>query len=212
MRSELFFPLALLALGCAQERAAERAEPPVRTAAVDTAQPWRKPGDKIDSILPMEEYLRRFRTGLAEPAGLTGGDTSPERLARRFLAAVAARDTAAFEDLVVTRAEFAWLVFPHHFYAGPPYDLDPEIFWLQLTAGSSKGLDRTLQRYGGVPLTFLGLTCRPDTMQIRTGPVTLSGPCNLRFRARDSVEARRLFGSIVVRNGVAKLLSLANDY
>jgi len=178
----------------------------------DTAHPWRKPGDKIDSILPMQEYLRRFRAGLTQPHRLAGGAANPEALARRFLAAVSARDTAAFTDLIASRAEFAWLVFPEHSYARPPYELDPEIFWLQLTAGSAKGLGRTLQRYGGLPLTLLALQCRPDTLQIKTGSVRLQGNCELRFQAGDSVETRRLFGSVVERNGVAKLLSYANDF
>ena len=73
-------------------------EQPVNAAAgasTDTARPWRKPGDKVDSILPMREYLRRFRLGLAEPAELIGGAGSRNELARRFFAAVSARDTAA---------------------------------------------------------------------------------------------------------------------
>jgi hypothetical protein len=205
--------LALLLFGgCAGTDSKPREAVSVLGEAPDTAHPWRKPGDKIDSILPMEEYLRRFRVGLAEPAGLTGGAASATVLAQRFLAAVAARDTAAFLDLVVSRAEFAWLIFPDHIYAPPPYELDPEIFWLQLTAGSAKGLGRTLQRFGGTPLTFLSLSCQRDTLQVRRGPVKLFRTCDLRYRTRDSVETGRLFGSIVERNGRAKLLSLANDF
>lgn len=178
--------------------------------APDTARPWRKPGDTIDSILPMPEYLRRFRQGLTEPTRLTGGAASRNELARRFLAAVSARDTAALAALAVSRAEFAWLVFPDHIYAGPPYELDPEIFWMQLTAESAKGAHRTLERYGGARLALLALGCRHDTRQLRAGPVRIWSGCELRYRARDSVLTGRLFGSIVERDGRLKLLSFAN--
>jgi hypothetical protein len=178
--------------------------------AVDTSRPWRKPGDKIDSILPMPEYLRRFRQGMVEPARLSGGAESRDELARRFLAALSARDASAFADLAVSRAEFAWLVFPHHLYHNPPYELDPDIFWIQLKAGSAEGLGATLQRYGGARLTLLGQSCQRDTVQIKSGPVRVWSACELRFRAGDSVLTRRLFGSIVERDGRLKLLSFAN--
>lgn len=203
--------LVLVLAGACDRADAGRTEPPTTTAAApDTARPWRKPGDKIDSILPMPEYLRRFRQGLTEPARLTSGAESRDDLARRFLAAVSARDTAAFTDLALSRAEFAWLVFPHHLYHNPPYELDPEIFWMQLTAGSAKGLGTTLARYGGARLTLLRQSCRRDTMQIRSGPVRIWSACELRFRAGDSVLTRRLFGSMVERDGRLKLLSFAN--
>lgn len=179
-------------------------------ASADTARPWRKPGDKIDSILPMPEYLHRFREGLVEPARLSGGATSREALARRFLELVSARDTSGLASLAVSRAEFAWLVFPHHIYAEPPYELDPEIFWMQLTAESAKDAHRTLEQYGGARLTFLRLGCQRDSAQIKSGPVRIWSACELRYRAGDSVLTRRLFGSIVERDGRMKLLSFAN--
>jgi len=209
------FARLLLIAGLAA--ACVRSEPdpsgaPVATAAADTARPWRQPGDKIDSILPMPEYLRRFRVGLTEPGEFSGGETSRDALARRFLSAVSARDTATLASLVISRAEFAWLVFPHHIYASPPYELDPEIFWMQLTAGSAKGAHRTLDRLGGKPLAFQALTCQRDTLQIRNGPVRVWSSCGVRYREGDSVLTRRLFGAIVERDGRVKLLSFANDF
>jgi hypothetical protein len=180
--------------------------------AEQAGAPWRKPGDTIDSILPMPEYLRRFREGLTQPAEFEGGAPSRDALARRFLAAVSARDTGAFAALMITRAEFAWLVFPHHLYAAPPYELDPEIFWMQLTAGSAKGLGRTLERLGGKSLAFQALDCRRDTLQVRGGPVRVWSSCGVRYREGDSLLTRRLFGSIVEREGRFKLLSFANDF
>lgn len=210
IREALFLILALA--GACDRANAGRTEAAATTtaAAADTARPWRKPGDKIDSILPMPEYLERFRQGLVEPSRLTGGAASRDELARRFLAAVSARDTTAFAELAVSRAEFAWLIFPHHAYHNPPYELDPEILWMQLKAGSAKGLSGALERYGGAPLTLLHQSCSRDTMQIRSGPVRIWSACELRFRAGDSVLTRRLFGSIVERDGRMKLLNFAN--
>ena len=180
--------------------------------AEQAGAPWRKPGDKIDSILPMPEYLRRFREGLTEPAEFQGGAASREALARRFLSAVSAHDSGAFAALMISRAEFAWLVFPHHIYAAPPYELDPEIFWMQLTAGSAKGLGRSLERLGGRALALQALDCRRDTLQVRGGPVRVWSSCGIRYREGDRLRTARLFGSIVERGGRFKLLSYANDF
>ena len=191
---------------------AERADVRATAAVPDTAHPWRKPRDRIDSILPMEEYLRRFRRGLTEPARLEGGEATRDALARTFLAAVAHRDTGAFGHLLVSREEFAWLVFPDHLYSRPPYELDPEVFWMRLSSGNAKGLRRTLQRLGAQQLTFQALDCRRDTLQITRGPVRIWSSCGIRFRAGDSVVKRRLFGSMVERDGRVKLMSFANDF
>ncbi|HEV8599534.1 MAG TPA: hypothetical protein VGQ69_09255 [Gemmatimonadales bacterium] len=200
-----------LLAGCARADA-DRPAALAAQVALDTARPWRKPGDKIDSLLPMAEYLRRFRAGLPQPVRLAGGEVSREALARRFLAAIAAQDSAALIELALTRAEFAWLVFSDHRYVDPPYELDPEIFWMQLTAESAKGITRALRRYQSHSLTFLALQCQRDTLQIRRGPAKLWGPCALRYRDGAREETRRLFGSLVERDGRVKLLSFANDF
>lgn len=203
--------IAGLAAACSRTEAERRSGAAV-SAGVDTAPSWRLPGDKVDSILPMPEYLRRFREGLTEPSGFSGGADGREELARRFLAAVSAQDTAALVSLLITRAEFGWLVFPHHTYASPPYELDPAIFWLQLTAANDKGWHRMVERVGGDRISFRSLGCRRDTLQIRTGPVRVWGSCDLRYHDEDSIRAGRLFGSIVELNGRFKLMSLGNDF
>lgn len=184
---------------------------PAEVATTDST-PWRKPGDVIDSILPMPEYLRRFRVGTDSVAALTGGAPTREALARRFLDAVAVRDSVTLGGLLVSRSEFAWLVFPDHIYAAPPYELDPALFWMQLVAGSAKGSARVLERVGGRPLAFVGLECQRDTLQLRQGPATLWGPCTVRYREGDSTVARRLFASIIERDGTAKFLGYANEF
>jgi len=190
---------------------AGRTDAPV-AAAADTSHPWRKPGDVVDSILPMAEYLRRFREGLTEPSRFEGGASTRDALAQRFLEALSARDTAALAGLAVTRAEFAWLVFPDHIYAAPPYELDPALFWMRLSSESSKGLGRALARYGGRPLVLLSLACQRDTLQLRSGPARMWSGCQLRYRDGAQEETRRFFGSIVERDGRVKLVSFANDF
>jgi len=181
-------------------------------AAADSTRPWAQPGDVIDSILPMAEYQRRFREGLVEVKVLEGGAESPEALARGFLAAISARDTAALRRMVLSRAEFAWLLFPDHRYSEPPYELDPAIFWMQVTAENGKGLERVLQRYGGSPITLQRLECTADTLQMLRGPTTLLGPCTVRYRTADSTISRRLFGSVIARDGRVKFVSYANEF
>lgn len=168
----------------------------------------------------MPEYVRRFREGLIEPSKLTNGAADRESLTRAFLAAVSRQDTAALGSLLITRAEFAWLVFPEHRYAAPPYELDPATFWMQLQAQSQTGFHRVLKRYGGKPIAFLGLTCQRDTLQIATRHPTRStpmiwSPCLVRYRvsgSADSTFTKRLFGSIVMREGRAKFLTYSNGF
>ena len=182
------------------------------TMAVDNAAPWRQPGDVIDSILPMAEHERRFREGLSEVDALQGGAANREELARRFLAAVAARDTAALQSMLVNRAEFAWLVFPSHVYREPPYQLDPALFWMQLGAESAKGMGRVLERHGGQAIAFHSLECQRDTLQLTDQGLQFWGPCRFRYTANDSTLTRKLFGTVLECDGQAKVLSYSNDF
>jgi hypothetical protein len=208
----LGFAFSILLLGACAGTRGDAERPAQATAVADSARPWRRPGDKIDSILPMPEYLRRFRVGLRAPSRFEGGAKDRTALAREFLAGVSRRDTAALSALLVSRAEFAWLVFPDHLYARPPYELDPEIFWMQLRVETAKGFARTLQRLGGQPLALRELRCTRDTLQLKVGATRVWSPCSMQFRAGDSVITRRLFGSIVERDGRAKLLSFASEF
>ena len=53
----------------------------------------------VDSIVPRDVELTRFRAGLAEPVGLTGGETSRDALVRHFMTALERRDTVALNGL-----------------------------------------------------------------------------------------------------------------
>jgi hypothetical protein len=190
------------ALGCSSPEA----------AAFDAERPWRQPGDVIDSILPMEEHERRFREGLPEVATLSGGAPDRESLVRQFLDALDRRDSLALAGMAVNRAEFAWLIFPHHVYRAAPYELDPGIFWMQIQAGSAKGQARLLERLGGSPMTLEALDCQPDTQQVVSGDLTMWGPCQVRYATPDSTLERRLFGTMVEYGGRVKFLGYGNDF
>ncbi len=168
-------------------------------------------GDAIDSILPMAEYVRRFRVGTEETAGLGGEIHSRDSLASRVLAATSQRDTVALSGLVVTRAEFAWLVFPEHNYAKPPYELDPALFWAQIQSSSNKGAGRLLGRYGGTQLSFQSLACTRDTLQTRSERLTMWSGCTVRFTSDGTDQETALFGTIVEHDGVMKLLGYGNE-
>lgn len=141
---------------------------------------------------------------------MRGGGATPERLARELLTALTARDTAALRALVLSRAEFAWLYYPHSRFVAPPYELGPELVWITQGAGSEKGAVRLLNRFGGRPLRFLGVTC-PDAVE-REGPNTLTRGCRTRFAVADSAPREmRLFGALLYRDGRYKFLSYAND-
>ncbi|HRP09114.1 MAG TPA: hypothetical protein PLL69_11575 [Gemmatimonadales bacterium] len=182
------------------------------TAAPDDTASWRQPGDVIDSILPMAEHERRFREGVPEAAVLQGGESSREKLAARFLEAVASSDTASLRSMLISRSEFAWLVFPSHVYREPPYELDPAIFWMQIGTESSKGMGRVMERHGGRPIAFKGLDCQRDTLQLTDLGMEMWGPCQVRYTIGDSTLTRRLFGSMLEKDGRVKFLSYANDF
>ena len=165
----------------------------------------------IDSALPIADLLVRFRaTTLDTPTVLVGGGDRPETLVRSLLDAVSARDTATLRTLVLSRAEFAWLYYPHTRFTAPPYELGPELVWLQQGAASETGIGRLLERYGGSRLTFRALRC-PDSVVVE-GPNRLTSGCTVTFAAADSApRTLRLFAGLLERDGRYKFLSYAND-
>ncbi len=198
--------LTLLVVACGDT--GQQAEAPI-----DPERPWRQAGDVIDSVFPMEVMLARFRESVPEVTRMEGGASDREALARTFLNAVAAGDSTALTGLLINRSEYAWLIFPEHLYAEPPYELDPAIHWLQVQASSAKGMARVLERYGKQPLEFQSLACNVDTLQFKQSSTTRAwAPCTVTYRANDSTLTRRLFGTIVERDGVAKFFGYANEF
>lgn len=165
----------------------------------------------VDSALPIPELLSRFRAATADtPTTLTGGESSPERLARALLTALARRDTLAVRALAMSRGEFAWLYYPHTKFTAPPYELGPQIVWIPLVAASDKGAGRLLERYGGRALRFEAISC-PDSASTE-GPNTIITSCTVRFAVADSAARQlRLFSSLLSRGGQYKFLTYTND-
>lgn len=165
----------------------------------------------VDSALPIDVLLHRFRAALVDtPTVLRHGAGSPESLTRQLLAALEAGDTTGVRSLLVSRAEFAWLYFPHAKWMQPPYEMGPGLVWLQISVASDKGYSRLVRRYGGSRLRFEALAC-PDA-GVREGPNIVITGCRVRFAAADSATRdMQLFGSLLNRDGRYKFVSYSND-
>jgi hypothetical protein len=162
----------------------------------------------IDSALPIEEALRRFREGRPRPAALRGGRPGREALVRAFVTALERRDTAALRHLVLDAEEFAWLYYPSSPMARPPYELAPDLMWLQLQGLSEKGASRLLSDRAGAPLGYAEHTCASERAE---GENRIYGHCVLRrVTAGGDTVPDRLFGLILERGGVYKFVSYAN--
>lgn len=166
------------------------------------------PARVIDSILPRDVAVARFRTGVPEVTALAGGAPTREALVRQFVEALERRDTAGLRELLLTRAEFAWLYYPTNPQGLPPYDLSPGLLWEMSSLNSAKGLRRALQEFGGTSLGYQGHVCDPQTS--RQGANTVTGPCTVRLLHGTSDREVRLFGLIVERGGRHKFVSYAN--
>ena len=184
--------------------------PPAHAAIIAGRPPRERPGYIIDSIVPIDEALGRFRVGLAPVSALEGGVRSRDGLVRAFAQAVERRDRASLRRMVLSRAEFAYLVYPSSPYTRPPYRQQPEVAWLLHHEPSAVGLARLTARLGGRPLGYRGYTC--DAEPIVEGANRLWRGCRVSIRRPDGrTEVSRLFGVILERGGRFKFASYAND-
>jgi hypothetical protein len=200
LAAALLFPAA-----CADAPAPAAARPPAREAVPVPAQ-----GGPVDSIIPNPEAQRRFREGLPEVSALAGGSDGREALVRRFAEAVERHDTAALRAMVMSRAEFAYLYYPHTRYTRRPYELPPELLWFQIQQNSEKGIVRVLRRLGGSSLDVRSVECEDEPESV--GPARLWNRCLVHGAGAGPEGARRLFGSIVELDGRYKFVSYANDF
>jgi hypothetical protein len=165
----------------------------------------------VDSAIPRDEALRRFRVGLDTATALSGGAPSRDALVRDYVQALAVADTAAILRLTMTRAEFAWLYYPESAQGRPPYDLSPSLMWFMMDEQSRKGLTRALAERGGKPYPYAGYVC--EGAEVVEGPNTLWGPCLVRrVVAPGDTVTERLFGQILGRGGVYKITTHANKF
>lgn len=173
--------------------------------AADTASE-RPPGYVVDSIHSPEEALRRFREGVDTVRQLDG-PPSQRQLIEAFRRAATRNDTAALRALALSRAEFAYLVYPESRLSRPPYRQPPEIAWRLLSQASEGGLRKLLER--APMMMLLDGTC-PDSVQVEGRMRTTSG-CTIRVQTPDTVRDVRLFGRIVELGGRWKIVGFDGD-
>jgi len=207
--------LAFVVTGCGEGHAALTADSArmdslasARQDSVNRAQP----GYIVDSILPMEEQLRRFRADLSLAANaLEGGARSRDELVTSFVESLESADTAALIRLTISRAEFAYLVFPDSPFSAPPYAQAPDLVWMRHTAASGTGLKRLLARVGGASLGFRSWSC--SALPEKQGINRVWRDCKVRFAKGGGTEQTlQLFASIIERQGRFKILSYANAF
>jgi hypothetical protein len=166
-------------------------------------------GGTVDSILPIAEQLRRFRESIPAADSLRHGADSRDGLIRRFLQAVATKDSATLNHLVIDRAEFAYLYYPTAAISKPPYEAPPQLLWGQILTASDEGISRLLTRVGGRPLTLVAVECgQPTTIEDRN---TLHEKCEIVVRIGTAAPSReRWFGTIIERDGRFKFIGYTN--
>jgi len=199
------FLLAMLA--CGDSETDDRRE--AQAANADTAAPT--PAGVIDSLLPIEEEIRRFR--LATPdsiSRLDGGAPSREALVKAYVAAIEAKDSLALNRLLLSRTEYAWLVYPESELTRPPYRQKPSLAWFMMQNATDQGIARVLNRHGGKPLGYRGYTCEAEP--IVQGANRIWRQCRMRFTENGAEVERKLFGGIIQREGTFKFLTYATDY
>lgn len=179
-------------------------------AAVAAPSPGVPPALPVDSALPPEEALRRFRAGLPAATRLEGGAPTRDSLVGLFVRAVESRDAALVNRLIVSRAEFAHLYYPTSPLREPPYELDPQMMWYQLRVQSEKGISRLFERLGARPLGAVGHRC-PAPPRAEGENRVWEGCVLLRRTAAGDTVGERLFGSIVARAGRFKFVGYGND-
>lgn len=196
---------AVLALGIAAGAA----------AACDGGAPASRPpsssaGGIVDSALPPEEALRRFRAGLPVATALSGGDTSRDALVRRFIRALRSSDTAAFRTMLMNRAEFAYLYYPSSPHAAGAQRQAPDLAWFLHIQNSAKGITRMLKRQGGLPRVDGDYRCEEPPRL--AGANRIWDVCTFPDAGGQPGDDRIVFGGIVARAGRYKFFSYANDY
>lgn len=201
----LFFSGLLLAVSATGCTGADDDAPAAKADVGPKEEPAAPRGRSVDSA------LASFRQGLPVVTRLEHGAASRDELVEKFIAAVERNDTAAVARMHVSRAEYAYLYFPTSIYVQEPYVQPPAIAWLLSSQSSEKGISRVMRRLGGQRLNFSEYRC---TEESREGDNTFWRSCAITYRdPRDQTAVtRRLFGTIIGRDGRYKFLSYANDF
>ena len=194
---------ALVAAGC-ERAAAARTRPAEANTGAAT-------GIKVDSILPPGEALRRFQADVPVVTDLDAAARSRDDLVGAFVSLLESADTAALANLVISRAEYAFIYFPSSVYSRKPYELAPDIAWMLNEQNSRKGATRLARRLAGRDISYRGYACGSAVREAensfwRNCQVTYIDPATAR------PVTRTLFGAVMERGGRYKFLSYANDF
>lgn len=195
----------ITASACSNPAGGSGGDPAAANMAADTAE--------VLDDSTTAAYLREVGSFMAGagplPAGLADGASSRDRLVEQFVTALEQQDTATLRRLVLTRAEFAHLYYPHTRFTRAPYRMAPELLWFLIQNNSSKGITRVYQRYAGTHLGEVGYTCG---RVITEGVNRLWEECRLVLPGTSKAEVgERWFGSIIEHGGIYKFVSYAND-
>ena len=194
--------LAALVSACRGEspRAAAAAQP---TASVSAGV--------IDSVVPIDVALRRFRSQVPRVDRLHSTVSGRDALVRAVVVALSRSDTTTVVRLALNLAEYAWLYYPSTKIARPPYELPPALAWFQLQERDRKGALRALRELSGHRVDFRGYRC--DATPMVEGQNRIWTGCVVTI-ARDGARpvSIRLFGGIIERDGRFEVLSYENDF
>jgi len=171
------------------------------------------PGYVVDSVLPVEEEIRRFRAAVGGEAAveLRDGSDSRAELVERFVRDIAAADTTDLKRAALSPREFVDLIYPTSPNTHPPYRQSPSFVWMQISGQSASGLTRAIQRRAQQRLTYAGHACDPNA-EVQ-GPNRLWLKCSVRLVSpAGDTTTQRLFGTIVERGGRFKFVSYANQF
>jgi hypothetical protein len=165
----------------------------------------------VDSVFPVEEQIRRYQATVSDtPSTFRGGNASRDALVEAFLEAVEVRDAAALSGLVIDRAEYAFLYYPNSRFARPPYQLPPDVLWLQIQNTQSRSLTRLFRQLEERAFAPEGYRC--EEAPVEAGPIRIWEDCHVLVPGEaEPVVGLRLFGSIVEHRGRFKFLSLSNE-
>jgi hypothetical protein len=212
--------VALSALACTPGKEASARQTVADSVRADSMSRARQdsinrtsPGYVVDSILPVEEEVRRFSAAIGgQPvAALAGGSDSREDLVRRFMKALAADDSVELRAMALRAREFADLVYPESPYTHPPYRQSPALVWGQIQNPSASGFTRLVRRLGNQPLQYLNHRCDPKPD--RQGRNLIWTNCVVHLAGPNGETSNhRLFGSIIQRDGKFKIVSFRNEF
>lgn len=173
-----------------------------------------QPGYVIDSILPVDEELRRFRLAIggSPVATLQHASESRDALVRRIVDDVARGDSADLRATLVTPREFADLIYPSSPYTREPYRQAPGLVWSRIDNPSQSGFVRLLRRRARGGLSLRGYSCDPKPD--RQGENRLWTGCTLSLEssATGAATRQRWFGTIIERDGKFKVVSFTNQF